>query len=337
MVSQNPHGNGFSIRTKKNTIEFFKGRDLSPKDILSIIESEGFKQGDKIEFVFHARITSHGSTCDEKKCSYKNPDPKHLCGCHGFVLSEDMQNPQRATLEKKGIILYHNGTLNFTALKQMAKEIIAIKKKRGVDVNAKVENLVSDTNALAYVVSNLGIKFLEKFAEKNKSSKFCIHSVKDGVKRFNDFKEQNKNIICSNLNHTWSKNQNFGSWYYGKKQETKNQKRISEFVETWECPFYNPDCVEHDYIQNVCKDELDLDLEMLHLQNASPKNQQQQSEVKKVEIKPTKRDLADIRKQQRKQQRRKQKDLRKQKRRMKRKMQKNPSVTLWKKVKGERT
>lgn len=331
MVETNPHGNGFSIRTKRNTIEFFKGRDLSPQAILEIIEKEGFKQGDKIEFVFHARITSHGSTCNELECSYKNPNPKHLCGCHGFVLSENMQNPQRATLEKNGIILYHNGTMNFTELKRMAQEIISIKKKRGVDMNAKVENLVSDTNALAYVVSNLGIKFLEKFAEKNKSSKFCIHSVKDGVKRFNDFKEQNKNIICSNLNHTWGNNMNFGSWYYGKKNEVKqtNQK-ITKFVNGWDCPFFNPDCAEHDYTLNECMTELDLEM-LLH--NDRKENLKKEIEtVKRVVIKPTKRDLKDMRKQMKLQR----KQNRKQKRKLKRHMQKNPSVELWKKVKGEK-
>ena len=76
MTEQNPHGNGFSIRTKENKIEFFKGRNLSPEKILEIIKNYGFNQGDSVEFVFHARITSHGSTCNELECDFENPNKK---------------------------------------------------------------------------------------------------------------------------------------------------------------------------------------------------------------------------------------------------------------------
>ena len=254
MTEQNPHGNGFSIRTKENKIEFFKGRNLSPEKILEIIKNYGFNQGDEVEFVFHARITSHGSTCDELECDFENPNKNHVCGCHGFIISEDMENPQRATIEDtKTIAMYHNGTMDFDKLKEYAKKIIVIRNKH-TNKKLDVENLVSDTHALSFIVANLGIEFFKKFAEKEKHSKFCLHSLENGIERFNGFQEQNKNISCSNLYHTWNSRRmnevvydSWNGWAYAKtsrkvQKEDKNQTTMTLF----NCPFENKDCVHHE-------------------------------------------------------------------------------------------
>ena len=261
MVLQNPHGNGFSIRTKENTIEFFKGMNLTPKKILEIIKNYGFNQGDLIEFVFHARITSHGSTCETKDCDFENPNQNHNCGCHGFVLDGTMKNPQRKTIRDDTVILYHNGTMNFEKLKSFAKKIIEIKEKHGEKTDGNVlTDLVSDTHALSFVVSNLGIDYLKSFAEKETSSKFCLHSLKNGIEKFNGFQEQNKNISCSNLYHTIKTNyeDSWSSWYgsrYTTKRFMREDKKQSKL---FECPFENIDCVYH---ESYCMNQMEYDMQ----------------------------------------------------------------------------
>ncbi len=245
MILQNPHGNGFSIRTKENKIEFFKGFNLTSVDILDIIKTYGFNQGDEIEFVFHARITSVGKTCDSLKCDYQNPSKEHNCLCHGFVKSKDNYNPQRATLDDESeFCLYHNGTMSISKLKFWCN---VIKKEKNLDVS--IDDLDSDTQCLNFLVSHLGLKFLEEFAKTETTSKFCVHSVKHGIMYYNGFEKQDKNILCSNLYHTF---------YKPRKFNTNTNVIYDSSYDYNYCPFDNPECVNHDWVYEDCQTSRDV-------------------------------------------------------------------------------
>ena len=144
--------------------------------------------------------------------------------------------------------------MDFSKLKEYAKKIIEIRTKHGSDIGLDEKNLVSDTHALSFVVANLGLEFFRKFAQKEKHSKFCLHSLKNGVERFNGFQEQNENISCSNLYHTWNTRRmnevvydSWNGWEYAKttrkvQKKDKNQTTMTLF----NCPFENKECVHHE-------------------------------------------------------------------------------------------
>jgi hypothetical protein len=209
MESFNKDGAGMAwIDNKSNKVEWVKGLKLSAKDIHDIIS----KRKINLPFVIHFRISSVGKTNDEL--------------CHPFTIETNDNNELKGTTEKG--VLFHNGTNT-----NWSEELWQFCLARNVKIP---EGELSDTRAMAYMISYLGNGYIENFAPDY--DKYVVLTPK-GLRTFGFFSHDDGKNYVSNTYHnrvaiTEDLFDNNKTSLYKSQTKKKKTKIVKETEETYD-------------------------------------------------------------------------------------------------------